>query len=149
MKPWENPWDAYLEDPGGDYLLRVGRDNRIVLTVEAKQKMTDILPEWDEMTRDFQAGYWDADLDLDPGFTLRFDSSAYGDNTDEYHDGYTVRWFPLTWDNITCGLRTDLPKAQRRHDWVCLGFDTANKMEKGICEVLVFACSRCGRDWRG
>ncbi len=35
------------------------------------------------------------------------------------------------------------------HDWVCLGKDTMNKQEKGICEVLVFACSRCGRDWRG
>ncbi len=97
----------------------------------------------------FWLGYWDADLDLDLLHPLSFNSTAYGANTDAYQDGYTVRWFPVAGDLITCGNRVDLPKAQRRHDWVCLGKDTMNKQEKGICEVLVFACSRCGRDWRG
>ena len=109
---------------------------------------TDVVLE-NEVTPEFWLGYWDADQDLDPGFTLLFNSTAYGDTRDEYHDGYTVRWFPLSWNNITCGNRRDLPKKQRVHDWVSLGFDTMNKSEKGICEVLVFACTRCGRDWRG
>jgi len=94
----------------------------------------------------FWLGYWDADLDLDPEFLLPFGS--YGNENDEYYDGYTVRWFPVAGDLITCGNRADLPKAQRRHDWVCLGKDIMNKGKKGICEVLVFACAVCGRDWR-
>jgi hypothetical protein len=110
----------------------------------------------------FWQGYWDADLDLDPEFTLPFGSIAYGNEGDEYYDGYTSRWFPLpppvlgkndigvtqTWRDFLCGNRKDLPKKQRVHDYVSLGVDIKNRGEKGICEVIVFACSRCGRDWR-
>jgi len=100
-----------------------------------------------EVTPDFWLGYWDADDDVYSGFP--FDSYAYENTGDDYNDGYTVRWFPLPGGLISCGNRKDLPKKQRVHDWVSLGFDTMNKSEKGICEVLVFACTRCGRDWRG
>lgn len=75
-----------------------------------------------------------------------FDSSA--DFSEEYQDGYTASWFPIADAPVTCGLRTDLPRKQRVHDYVSLGKDTKNAGEAGICEVIVFACSVCGRDWR-
>ena len=97
----------------------------------------------------FQLGWFDADLDITERLALPFDSTAYGHNDELYHDGYTARWFPLAGGLITCGNRKDLPKKQRVHDYVSLGIDIMNKGEKGIVEVIVFACSRCGRDWRG
>jgi len=115
------------------------------------------------MTDMFLLGVADAEQDRDTGFGLPLIILGESLYDDRYFDGYTSQWFPLpspslgkddigvtqTWRDFLCGNRKDLPKAQRRHDWVSLGIDTANKMEKGICEVLVFACTRCGRDWRG
>ena len=116
--------------------------------------MTSLIDD-SEVSDEFRVGYWDADLDLDPGLLFPFSPGDYAEPfivtdgySDDYFDGYTVRWFPLERDNITCGNRKDLPKKQRRHDWACLGKDIANHGEKGIVEVLVFACTACGRDWR-
>lgn len=149
-------WDAYLEDAAmtssDRYLQRVARDNQMVITVEGLQggNMT-----WlgKEHTPDFQAGWWDADLDLDPEYELAFDVNAYADGlvppSEQYCDGYTARWFTsIPGDVITCGLRTDLPRKQRVHDYVSLGLDFKNKGEAGIVQVIVFACTVCGRDWR-
>jgi len=109
---WENPWDAYLEEPGGDDVLRIVRDNRMVITVERGP----------------------------------FDSSA--DLSETYQDACIADWFPVPGEMITCGNRTDLPKKQRRHDWVSLGVDTKNAGTLGIVEVDVFACVVCGKDKR-
>lgn len=49
--------------------------------------------------------------------------------------------FPLDNPSISCGLRKDLFKAQRRHHWIPLGRD----IRFGV-EVEVFACERCGKD---
>ena len=75
-----------------------------------------------------------------------FDS--FLDFSEEYQDGYTAQWFPVDGDMITCGNRKDLTRKQRVHDYVSLGKDFKNKGIAGICEVIVFACSVCGRDWR-
>ena len=75
-----------------------------------------------------------------------FDSSA--DLSEDYQDAYTAQWFPVNGDMITCGLRLDLPRKQRVHDYVSLGLDFKNAGEKGIVQVIVFACTICGRDWR-
>ena len=118
-------------------------------------------------TLPFEWGYWDAyveDPDDDQRDILRivrdnqmvitverglFDSSD--DPSEDYQDGYTAGWFsyPIPGDVITCGKRLDWFKAQRHHDWACLGFDTKNKGTEGIVQVVVFACTVCGRDWRG
>ena len=84
---------------------------------------------------------------------LPFDSMRQGgqgvpDVSDGYQDAYTATWFPVPGEMITCGLRTDLPRKQRVHDYVSLGPDFKNKGTEGICEVLVFACTVCGRDYR-
>lgn len=148
-----NRWDAYVEDPGGSYLLRIGRDNQMVLTVESKPGGGDITG-WvqQEHSADFRMGWLDADLDLDPDNELAFDVNAYQDGlvppSEQYCDGYTARWFPITDAPVTCGLRTDLPRKQRVHDYVSLGKDFKNQGELGIVEVIVFACSTCGKDWR-
>jgi len=101
------------------------------------------------MTDMFLLGVADAEQDRDSGFGLPLVILGESLYDDRYFDGYTSQWFPLEGGLISCGNRRDLPKKQRIHDWMCLGFDTMNKGEKGICEVLVFACTRCGRDWRG
>lgn len=55
---------------------------------------------------------------------------------------------PVAGDAITCGLRLDLPRKQRRHLWAELGEDWANKGQEGIVQVPVRACTRCGKDDR-
>jgi len=56
--------------------------------------------------------------------------------------------FPVEGGMLSCGLRADLPKKQRRHEYVSLGTDWKNKGTEGIIEVEVLACLRCGRDKR-
>jgi hypothetical protein len=46
---------------------------------------------------------------------------------------------------VTCGNRSDLPKAQRRHGWVYLGIDTRHT-EDVFEDLHVYACATCGRD---
>lgn len=57
--------------------------------------------------------------------------------------------FPVPGGAVTCGLRTWLPRKQRRHDWTSLGLDTRNLGDKGFCDVEIFACWNCGRDKKG
>ncbi len=57
-------------------------------------------------------------------------------------------WFPVPGIVTTCGNRLDLPRKQRVHWWVCLGYDVQNKGTEGIVEVLVYACWACGKDKR-
>jgi hypothetical protein len=61
--------------------------------------------------------------------------------------GYIV--LPVSGQAVTCGLRADLPKKQRRHEWVSLGMDTRNLGDRGFWDVEVFACMICGRDDKG
>lgn len=56
---------------------------------------------------------------------------------------------PVPGDTVKCGLRTDLPKKQRRHTWVDLGTDVRNLGEKGFREVQIHACIICGADKKG
>lgn len=55
---------------------------------------------------------------------------------------------PVAGDAITCGLRLELPRKQRRHVWAELGEDYKNKGTEGIVQVPVRACTRCGKDDR-
>lgn len=57
--------------------------------------------------------------------------------------------FPLPGDVVSCGLRTDVPKINRRHLWAYMGMDTRNLGDKGFWDVEVYACTRCGRDAKG
>ena len=61
--------------------------------------------------------------------------------------GYIV--LPVAGDAVTCGLRADLPKKQRRHERVSLGMDTRNLGDLGFWDVEIFACMVCGRDAKG
>jgi hypothetical protein len=45
----------------------------------------------------------------------------------------------------SCGLRADLPKRDRVHDWAYLGTDPRHT-EAGFRELHVSACRACGRD---
>jgi hypothetical protein len=141
-------WDAYLEDPEGDELLRIARDNRIVFTIEEKEMYES--PE--HITPGFTLGWVEAYQDKDPDFPLPFDVLAYQDGllppSEDYVDGYVAQWFPIQDAPVTCGNRKDLPRKQRVHDYVSLGIDVKNKGTLGIVEVIVFACSICGKDWR-
>jgi hypothetical protein len=57
---------------------------------------------------------------------------------------------PLAEPAVKCGLRTDLPKAQRRHQWAELGTDVRH-MDKPepAREMRIRACTRCGTDKQG
>jgi hypothetical protein len=57
--------------------------------------------------------------------------------------------FPLQAPAVTCGLRADLPKKQRRHDWCDLGEDVRNFGSRGFCTTVISACTRCGKDQKG
>ena len=46
---------------------------------------------------------------------------------------------------VSCGLRADLPKKQRRHAWAYLGTDTRHT-EDVFEDLHVYACAECGRD---
>ncbi len=54
--------------------------------------------------------------------------------------------FPLSDAGISCGLRLDLPKKERKHILIPLGRDMRNAGEKGYLEREIYACSRCGKD---
>lgn len=47
---------------------------------------------------------------------------------------------------VTCGMRDDLPRKQRRHSWASLGKDVRNAGSAGFKEFLIGACIICGRD---
>lgn len=59
---------------------------------------------------------------------------------------WTIDLFPVPGDRIRCGLRIDLPKKQRVHDYVSMGIDTRNLGEVGFRDVDIFACAVCGAD---
>lgn len=55
--------------------------------------------------------------------------------------------FPVPGDRVSCGLRTDLPKRERRHESVSLGVDTRHYGALGeFIDMEVSACVKCGRD---
>lgn len=54
--------------------------------------------------------------------------------------------FPVPGDRVSCGLRTDLPKADRVHKWVSLGIDSRHMNDGAFEDMEVFACAECGRD---
>jgi hypothetical protein len=62
-------------------------------------------------------------------------------------DEEIITLFPLENPGISCGLRVDLPKKERRHIPVLLGLDVRNKGDKGFIERDIFACERCGKDF--
>jgi hypothetical protein len=54
--------------------------------------------------------------------------------------------FPLTDASpVSCGLRTDRIKRERRHDMIYLGVDTRH-VDSGFEDLHVYACAECGRD---
>jgi hypothetical protein len=56
-------------------------------------------------------------------------------------------FFPLSQPvPVKCGLRTDLPKKQRRHIWARLGLDTRNAGSEGFKDYEILACMICGSD---
>lgn len=61
-------------------------------------------------------------------------------------DAEVISLFPVSGDRVKCGLRTDLPKKERRHDWADLGTDTRNRGAAGFADCEVRACRRCGTD---
>jgi hypothetical protein len=63
---------------------------------------------------------------------------------EEMTDDWTM--FPLDNPEISCGLRRDLPKKQRTHQYIPLGRDIRPVSGGVTGEVEVFACRRCGKD---
>jgi hypothetical protein len=58
-----------------------------------------------------------------------------------------VDFFPLPQPcPVKCGLRDDLPKKQRRHQWASLGLDTRNAGSEGFKDYEILACVICGMD---
>ena len=57
--------------------------------------------------------------------------------------------FPVAGDAVTCGLRLDVPRINRRHLWAPMGMETRNLGDKGFYDVPTVACVRCGRDDKG
>jgi hypothetical protein len=53
---------------------------------------------------------------------------------------------PVPGGRVKCGLRTDLPTKQRRHDWISLGNDTRNRGSHGFLDCEILACRQCGTD---
>lgn len=47
---------------------------------------------------------------------------------------------------VSCGNRTDLPRALRRHAWIELGPDMRHRDDGQFEEMFVVACIRCGAD---
>jgi hypothetical protein len=54
--------------------------------------------------------------------------------------------FPIAGDATKCGLRTDMPKAMRRHLFADMGLDTRNMGAGGFTDRRILACVRCGMD---
>jgi hypothetical protein len=61
-------------------------------------------------------------------------------------DEEVVAALPVPADRVKCGLRTDLPKKERRHDWLSLGTDTRNRGSHGFLDCEILACRQCGTD---
>jgi hypothetical protein len=54
---------------------------------------------------------------------------------------------PVPGDRVVCGLRFEIPKNERAHEWTSLGIDTRHAGEFGeFVDMEVFACMECGRD---
>lgn len=68
----------------------------------------------------------------------------------ELTDAEVAELFPINTPMVKCGLRTDLPKTQRRHVWAELGEDVrhVDKPEPSR-NMRVRACIRCGADKQG
>lgn len=54
--------------------------------------------------------------------------------------------FTFPHDPIKCGLRMDLPKKQRRHDWRDAGQDIRHQFSGFLTLADVKICVRCGAD---
>jgi hypothetical protein len=58
-------------------------------------------------------------------------------------------WEPAAGGTISCGLRRDLPKKQRRHDWLDAGPDYRHDfITGGFILLRILICSVCGREDR-
>jgi hypothetical protein len=53
---------------------------------------------------------------------------------------------PVPGDRVSCGLRKDLSKDERHHEWVSLGIDVRHFDDGFLMEAEVFACMECGAD---
>lgn len=49
-------------------------------------------------------------------------------------------------DAVKCGLRTDLPKKERRHIWLDAGVDVRHRFSGEYGDSQIKICSRCGAD---
>ena len=49
-------------------------------------------------------------------------------------------------DTVSCGLLMDLPKRERRHQWLDAGLDVRHQFSGAFVMCLVRVCARCGRD---
>ena len=58
----------------------------------------------------------------------------------------TAELFPLQAPQVKCGLRTDLPKKERRHAWLELGLDVRHFGDGSFADAIVHACVQCGAD---
>jgi hypothetical protein len=72
----------------------------------------------------------------------------------EMTDAEVIAHFPVQGWRVKCGLRTDLPKKERIHDYVKLGQEQQNSgTSAGYIHGCVYACFRCGmhrfRAWKG
>lgn len=64
----------------------------------------------------------------------------------ELTDEQVIAHFPVQGWRLKCGLRTDLPKKERVHDYVELGPEMRNGADRGFINGTVYACYRCGMD---
>jgi hypothetical protein len=69
-------------------------------------------------------------------------------------DDEVAAHFPVQGWRMKCGLRTDLPKKERLHDYVKLGTEQRNTgTSHGYMHGELYACYRCGMDrfraWKG
>jgi hypothetical protein len=54
---------------------------------------------------------------------------------------------PVPGDRVVCGMRFELPKSERGHEWTSLGIDTRHSGEFGeFTDMEIFVCLECGRD---
>jgi hypothetical protein len=72
----------------------------------------------------------------------------------EMTDSEIASHFPVQGWRMKCGLRTDLPKKERVHEYVKLGTEQRNSgTASGYIHGTVYACYRCGADrfraWKG
>lgn len=72
----------------------------------------------------------------------------------EMTDAEVEKHFPVQGWRMKCGLRTDLPKKERIHDYVKLGPEQQNSgTSAGYFHGTVYACFKCGmhrfRAWKG